>query len=315
MDARAFLTLGHGVNHLQARLEYYYYLANVGVARGLPEDAARRLASGVANLLFARGGRRQGAALANLALAYPDLSAPERRRIARESWVQTAWAMLDAVRSRVWSEDELRRRVQVENLERMQQALARGRGALILTLHFGSIELAMLTLPLVGVPLTVVGRPLPNPWIRRHMAQQRTRTGAQLLEHHDVAPRILDALRQGRAVAFLNDQYARRTGGILSPFFGARCFTAPGIALLALRSGAPVLPFYIVRDAPDRHRSVFLPELELERTGEVRRDVATATARTNQTLEGIIRRYPEQWLWAHRRFRRSPDLPRDFYAA
>ena len=125
----------------------------------------------------------------------------------------------------------------------------------MLTLHFGSIELAMLTLPLAGIPLTVVGRPLPNPWIRRHMAQQRTRTGAQLLEHHDVAPRILDALRRGRTVAFLNDQYARRTGGILSPFFGARCFTAPGIALLALRSGAPVLPCYIVREGPDRHRA------------------------------------------------------------
>ena len=303
------------MNHLQARLEYYYYLLNVGVARGLPEGAARRLASGVAKLLFARGGRRLDAALANLALAYPDLSAQARREIARESWEQTAWGMVDAVRSRVWSEAELRRRVRFENLERMQQALARGRGALLLTLHFGSIELSMLTLPLAGIPLTVVGRPLPNPWIRRHMAQQRTRTGAQLLEHEDVAPRILDALREGRAVAFLNDQYARRRGGILSPFFGARCYTAPGIALLALRSGAPVLPGYIVRDQPDQHRFVLLPEIELKRTGDVRRDVAAGTARTNQVLEAIIRRHPEQWLWAHRRFRRSPDLPRDFYAA
>jgi len=303
------------VNQFQNRLEYYYYLANVGVVRGLPEPAARKLASAVAQLLFAAGGRRQNAALANLALAYPELSEPERRGIARESWVQTAWGMLDAVRSRAWNDQELARRVRFENLERMQQALARGRGVLMLTLHFGSIELAMLALPLAGVPLTVVGRPLPNPWIRTHMTQQRTRTGARLLEHHDVVPQILGALREGRTVAFLNDQYARRTGGILSPFFGARCFTAPGIALLALRSGAPVLPFYIVRDGPDRHRGVVLPELELERTGDLRRDIATLTARTNQVLESIIRLDPEQWLWAHRRFRRSPDLPRDFYAA
>jgi lauroyl/myristoyl acyltransferase len=94
------------VNQLQARLEYYYYLANVGVVRGLPEPAARRLASAVANLLFARGGRRQRAALANLALAYPELSARERREIARESWVQTAWAMRRSCAagcaSRIW---------------------------------------------------------------------------------------------------------------------------------------------------------------------------------------------------------------------
>ena len=303
------------MNQLQARLEYYYYLANVGVVRALPESAARRLARAVALRMFAHGGRRLDAALANLALAYPDLSSRERREIARESWLQTAWGMLDAARSRVWSDEELRRRVRFENLERMQQALARGRGALLLTLHFGSIELAMLTLPLAGIPLTVIGRPLPNPWIRRHMTQQRTRSGAQLLEHHDVAPRVLRVLRQGRCVAFLNDQYGRRTGGILAPLFGARCFTAPGVALLALRSKAPVLPFYIVREAPDRHRAVFLPELVLERTGDVRRDVATATTRTNEILETIIRLHPEQWLWAHRRFRRSPDLPADFYAA
>jgi KDO2-lipid IV(A) lauroyltransferase len=205
--------------------------------------------------------------------------------------------------------------VRFENLEALQQALARGRGALILTLHFGSIELALLTLPLAGIPLSVVMRRFPNPWIRRHLAQQRVRTGTQLLDNREVAPRILRALRKGRAVAFLNDQYARRSGGILSPFFGARCFTARGISLLALRSGAPLLPGYIVRERPDRHRVVLLPPLELERTGDLERDIRSATARTNQALEAIIRLHPEQWLWAHRRFRRSPDLPADFYAA
>jgi KDO2-lipid IV(A) lauroyltransferase len=303
------------VNQLQARLEYYYYLANLGVVRGLPEPAARRLTTAVARLLFARGGRRQEAALANLSVAYPELPAERRREIARESWVQAAWAMLDAARARRWSDHELGRRVRFENLELIEKALARGRGALILTLHFGSIELALMTAPLRGVPLTVVGRPLPNPWIRRHMAEQRTRTGARLLEHEAVATRVLKALREGRCVAFLNDQYARRRGGILAPLFGARCYTAPGVALLALRSGAPVLPFYTLREAPDRHRCVVLPELELPRTGDVRADVARATARMNQALEEIIRSHPEQWLWAHRRFRRSPDLPADFYAA
>jgi len=105
------------VNQFQARLEYCSYLAIAGVARGLPEAAARRLARAIAQLLFAYGGQRQGAALANLRLAYPNLSDRERRAIARESWVQTAWAMLDAVRSRAWSDEELGRRVRFENLE------------------------------------------------------------------------------------------------------------------------------------------------------------------------------------------------------
>jgi KDO2-lipid IV(A) lauroyltransferase len=303
------------VTRLEALAEYYYYLANVAVARALPERAAHRLASGVADRLFARGGRRRGAALANLALAYPELSPEGRLEIARASWLHTAWAMLDAVRARRFSDGELRRRVRFEHLERIEKALARGRGALILTLHFGSIELALLAAPLWGVPLTVIARPFANPWIQRDLARQRSRTGTRLLDHDRAMARALRSLREGRCVALLNDQYARRRGGVLAPLFGARCFTAPGVALLALRSGAPVLPFYTVREGPERHRGVVLPELELERSGDLRRDVARATARANQALEEIIRLHPEQWLWSHRRFRRSPDLPADFYAA
>jgi KDO2-lipid IV(A) lauroyltransferase len=306
--------LGAAVTKAKALLEYWYYLLNVGVVRALPERASRRLSAWVAERMFARGGKRLDAALANLALAYPELAPEARREIARQSWLHTAWGMVDAARARDWSDDELRRRVRFENVEAVEKALARGRGAIILTLHFGSIELALMTAPLLGLPITVVGRPLPNPWIRRHMAAQRTRTGARLLEHEDVVARILASLREGRCVAFLNDQYARRRGGILAPLFGARSYTAPGVALLALRSGAPVFPFYTVREAPDRHRCVVLPEIQFERTGNVRRDLFAATALTNQALEGIIRSQPEQWLWSHRRFRRSPDLPAGFYA-
>jgi len=110
------------VTKLQALAEYYYYLTNVGVARALPEKAARRLASAVAHRLFERGGRRQRAALANLALAYPELSPAARREIGRASWVHTAWGMLDAARSRSWDDDELRRRVRFEHLERRTNA-------------------------------------------------------------------------------------------------------------------------------------------------------------------------------------------------
>ena len=99
-----------------------------------------------------------------------------------------------------------------------------------------------------------------------------------------------------------------------APFFGVRCFTASGVELLALRSGAPVLPFFSVREGPDRHRCVVLPALELERSGDLRVDVRRATARMNRALEDIIRAHPEQWMWSHRRFRRSPDLPAGFYA-
>ena len=299
----------------QEILEYYYYLLNVGVVRALPEDRARRLATWVAERMFARNGRHARTALANLAVAFPNESEATRRAIGLESYRHTAWGMLDAARAKRWSDAEVMRRVSISGQEHYEKALAIGRGALVLTLHIGSIELAMMAMPLYGVPLTVVGRPLPNPRIRLDMRAQRTRTGAELIEHRRVAPRILRALRRGRCVALMNDQYERRSKGISTPFFGVRSYTSPGAATLARRSGSPVIPFYIVREGPDRHRAFWLPAVDVPRSGDAKRDIAEATARYNAVLEEIIRKHPEQWMWSHRRFRHSPDLPRDFYAA
>jgi KDO2-lipid IV(A) lauroyltransferase len=295
-------------------LEYYYYLLNVGVVRALPEQRARRLSSWVAERIFAWNDRHVKTALANVRVAFPEKGEAERREIGLQSYLHTAWGMLDAALAKRWSDAELLRRARMVGRDHLDKALDLGRGALVLTLHFGSIELALMTTPLHGIPLTVIGRPLPNPRIRRDMRAQRTRTGAELIEHRGVAPEILRALRKGRCVAVLNDQYERRSKGIAVPFFGVRSYTSPGIATLSLLSGAPVGPFYIVREAHDRHRCVWLPAINVPRSGDVKRDIAIATERYNTVLEEIIREHPEQWMWSHRRFRHSPDLPRDLYA-
>ena len=112
----------------------------------------------------------------------------------------------------------------------------------------------------------------------------------------------------------LNDQYSSRARGVFVPLFGVRCSTSIGVATLALRTGAPVVPAYVVRDGPDHHTITFLPPLEMEVSGDREGDIEAATARYNRALEEIIRRHPEQWMWAHRRFRHSPDLKGDPYA-
>ena len=98
------------------------------------------------------------------------------------------------------------------------------------------------------------------------------------------------------------------------PFFGVRASTSAGVATLAIRSGAPVVPVYALREAPDRHRIVVIPALETPQTGDRRRDARAATRLYNAVFESIIRRHPEHWMWGHRRFRHSPDLPGDPYA-
>ena len=125
---------------------------------------------------------------------------------------------------------------------------------------------------------------------------------------------MLRALRKGRAVVALNDQYARRSRGVFVPFFGVRVSTSLGPALMALRTGAPIVPgLRASRIGPDRHRLMIRPALETPDTGDRRKDAELLTARSNAALEEFIREHPEQWMWSHRRFRHSPDLPGDPY--
>jgi KDO2-lipid IV(A) lauroyltransferase len=178
-----------------------------------------------------------------------------------------------------------------------------------LTLHLGSFELMAKALPLHGVPLTLVARAMANRRLYAWLVRERTRTGAELIDREGAARDILRALRAGRLVEQMVDQYAKRKHGVFAPLFGARCSTAASVALFARRTGAPVVPCYTHRLEPERNRIVCLPPLELPVGADRKIDVEAATARCNAALEQIIRSHPEQWMWAHRRFRHSPDLP------
>jgi len=306
--ARSVTTVRHG-------LEYAGYRLGVEFLRRGPEAATHRAAARLARRTFDRGHRHTRITLANLAVAFPAKTEEERYEIGRESFVHFAHGLVDVARSTRWSDEELMRRVAFTGLENLDKAAAEGPGTLVLTPHLGSFELAIRAAPLYGLPILVTGRPLPNPLMRRDMNGQRTRTGAELILHRNVAHEMLRALHEKRPVVVMNDQYTRRSKAILAPFFGVRCHTTPGPATIALRSRAPVVLFYIVRDAIDRHRMVCLPPLEFERSGHLKRDIADFTALQNRAFEQVIREHPEQYMWSHRRFRNSPDLPNHLYGS
>ncbi len=294
-------------------LEFAAYRAGFAALRALPAPAAYGLAGWLAERYFGFGDGRVRVALANLRVAFPELDDAERLRIGRASYRHLAWSAIDVARSAHWSAEELVSRFEVVGFEHYEAAVARGRGVLVLVPHVGSFELALMAAPLFDVRITAIARPLANPLVQREVQRHRTRHGSELIQHRRVVPRMLEALREGRNVVIVNDQYTRRSKGIFVPFFGVRCSTSPGPATLALRSGAPVLPFYVVRLSRDRHRAVCLPPIELEPSGHRRKDVEEATARFNRVLESVVRAHPEQWMWGHRRFRHSPDLPADPY--
>ncbi len=299
---------------LRSQMEFAGFLVARALVRVIPTRLLHALGAWIARLAFAAGGKHVGYALVNLRIAFPDLSEYRRREIGRLSYENLARNIIDVLRFDTWSEEDIRARVEITGLRHLDAARAQGKGVLVLTLHLGNFELALMALGLTGVPVSAVARKLPNSFLYARIAAWRRRSGAELIDHKKSALKILRGLREGRAIGLLIDRYSRRDRGVFVPLFGVRCSTSAGLATLALRAGAPVIPVYILRDGPDHHQIVILPALEFRPSGDRKRDIEVLTARCNEVLEELIRRHPEQWIWAHRRFRNSPDVPESVYA-
>ena len=179
---------------------------------------------------------------------------------------------------------------------------------LLLTGHLGNFELGARAMAVLGYPVSAVARPLRNTSVYRHIRRLREDYGVAVIDKRRAATGILRALRQGRVVFVLNDQYSRRSRAVFAPLFGLRCSTSAGLAILALRSGAPVVTGHMFRDATDHHTALLEPLVEVPRTGDRSRDVLELTTRCNAALEAMIRKHPKEWIWNTRRFRHSPDV-------
>ena len=295
-------------------LQYCGYRSAAAVASAAPPRLTYGLAAAAARAFFVLGLSRTRYALTNLGIALPDRSPEEVRRVARASFVHFAWTLVDTMRMGGWSEDDLEERIRVVGKEHLDAALALGKGVILLGLHTGSFELGAPLAPRKLGPVAWYSRPLKNEFIDRRFSSIMTRTGCSLIDPRGGTGKGLGVLRSGGMVGVLNDQFIREgRGGLVVPFFGVPSCTAPGVAILALRSGAPVLPIYMTRDSIERHTATVEPPVEFERIGDLRSNVVTATTAFNRAYERIILRNPEQYFWMARRFRDGSDTGNDPY--
>jgi KDO2-lipid IV(A) lauroyltransferase len=291
---------------LRYRLEYALLWPMVRMLGALPRPAARAVAQAIGGLFYALAPRLRRVARRNLTMAMPHLSAVEQKHIVRGVFRNLARMLAEFALFPRYTRANVGDVIVPDGFENYTAALRRGRGVIFLTGHLGAWELGAFGQSIYGHPLHVVIRALDNPWLNEMVNRYRALGGNRIIEKRDFLRGILEALKKNEVVGILMDQNSSPTEGVFVDFFGVKACTATGMARIALRTGAAVVPAFAFWEG-NRYRLRFDPALELISTGDAEKDAAANTQLFTKVLEDYIRHYPDQWLWIHRRWKTRPE--------
>ena len=276
----------------------------------MPRKTNRRIAAVLGWIWYRIDKRHRKIALENLNLAFGnELDPSQRQRICRNVFDHLARVILELPYVRKLSHENLDRFATFRGAENLYAALQKGKGLLVMTSHFGNWEMMSLAFSLRYLPFNIIVRPLDNPFMNRLIDRMRCRTGNRTIHKRGSIRQVLQLLRRGEIVALLGDQNTDWYDGVFVPFFNQPACTNKTMAVLALRTGIPVIPVYNVRQPDGRYEMIIEPEIPLLRTGDTTIDIEENTARFNQVIERYVRRNPEQWFWIHRRWKTRPCQP------
>ena len=292
---------------MRENLEYALVWISLRTLGALPRPISRALGIAVGIVAYALMGRLRKVGMRNLEIAFPRMSKSQRRRIVFQVFVGFGRHLAEFCMFPRYMRENAREVATYDGFENYETARAAGRGVLLLTGHFGAWEIGSFVHSIFGHPIKIVVRRLDNPKVDALVERYRTLHGNETFAKEDFARGLLAAMKAGDTVGILMDTNMTPPQGVFVDFFGVPACTAAGMARVALRSGAAVVPAFTIWDRQLRkYRVRFDPALQLVSTGDDDSDAIANTAMFNRVIEDYATRYPEQWLWVHRRWKTRP---------
>jgi KDO2-lipid IV(A) lauroyltransferase len=293
---------------IKHRLEYALVRGGFALGKLLPWSWISGFGAGLGRFAFHVLRVRRALVLRNLRIAFGDeLDADERRRIAGRCYAQFGRSYLEYFALPGWRRRRMVERIDFEGWEYMEAALAKGKGIVFLASHYGNWEMMALAALSRGLRVHVVVGYMSNEAVHEAVIAMRRDLGLPVHHRERGLRNLLKALRDGEGIGILGDQEARSHGVPVS-YFGRESLTHPGPAFLSIKTGAPIVPSYLVREG-GRFRMVFRDPID---PGEARPSestderIARLTAAHTRVLEEMVRRHPDHWFWMHDRWKLAP---------
>jgi Kdo2-lipid IVA lauroyltransferase/acyltransferase len=273
----------------------------------LPERFSLWMGRQLGGMAFYLDREHRKVAVQNLEIAFgQEKSKREIDVIAKRTFQNLGMTAVEFFRIPRMDLKTLENKITIEGLKNARELLDnRTRGILLLLSHLGNWELMGMLAKFSRYPISVIAKPMKNKRIDRFVLQIRKTTGLEVISTEQAGRKVIRALSQNRLVGILIDQRAKRSEGVWVDFFGRKAPTTPALTVLAMRTGAPILPVFMVRNGYQKHRLLIKEPLQLIDTGDIKRDVEANTQQINHVLESMIRQYPDQWFWVHRRWERK----------
>lgn len=286
-------------------LQYTAVLFFINFINLVPFKLSFQISRGIGLLLYLFDGRHRKAALENLKASFPEKGDAEILRMAKESFKNIGCIIAELARIFKYGEEWLKDTVEFQGRENIEMALKKGKGVLVMSGHIGNWEIGALAIGREWKFNSVV-RHLDNKFLNKILYKIRTVFDNGVISKKNALKEVLKCLKRNEIVAILMDQNTSLEDGVFVDFFGRKACTTPVVALIALRTGTPVIPTFAVREETGKIRVIAGEEIKILQSEDYRRDIEKYTAIFTGEIESVIKKYPEQWLWLHRRWKTQP---------